>query len=292
MLRGSAFGFILPVGLAALFSSSAAGQNLAREGTFRDCPECPEMVVAPVGEFLMGSPENEMKRERDEGPQRTVTFAKPFATGRYEVTFAEWDVCVADGGCTHKPGDEGWGRDRRPVINVSWDDAKEYVAWLSKRTGKPYRLPSEAEWEYATRGATTAQPQPPYHFGGDLRELCAYGNGADQTGQSRFGYWTIADCKDGYVFTAPVGSFKANAFGLHDMHGNVWEWVEDCYGPNYEGAPTDGTPVTSGDCRHRVVRGGSWGFYPWTLRAAYRLGDRPISRNGYTGFRVAKTLGP
>ena len=216
---------------------------LLRPGrVFRDCPECPEMVVVPAGSFMMGSPSHEAGRGDDEGPRHRVTIEKPFAVGKYEVTFAEWDACVADGGCGgHRPEDEGWGRGRRPVINVNWDDAKAYVRWLNRKTGKQYRLPSEAEWEYAARAGTTTR----YNWGDDIGRNRANCNGCGSR-------W---DRKQ----TAPVGSFRANVFGLHDVHGNVWEWVEDCLNYNYAGAPADGSPWTDGDCTlAAVLRGGSW----------------------------------
>jgi formylglycine-generating enzyme required for sulfatase activity len=250
---------------------------------FRDCPTCPEMVVLPAGEFMMGSPESERGRNKDEGPQRKVTFAQPFALGKFEVTFAQWDACVAEAGCTHKPGDESWGRGRRPVINVSWDDARQFVAWLAKKTGKPYRLPTEAEWEYAARGITRASdPHPPFSTGPTINYKQAnydanfkYGNGPQGLYRQK---------------TLDVGSLPRNAFGLHDMHGNVWEWVEDCYKDSYAGAPTDGTAVTSRTCGLRILRGGSWNYYPQLLRSAYRYATAGSLRVEYAGFRVARGL--
>jgi formylglycine-generating enzyme required for sulfatase activity len=233
---------------------------------FRDCPECPEMVAVPAGAFMMGSPESEVGRKEDEGPQHRVTIAKPFAVGKFEVTFAEWDACVADGGCKHRPGDRGWGRGRRPVIDVSWHDAKEYVAWLSRRTGKTYRLLSEAEWEYAARAGTTTR----YAFGD-----------------------TISESQAQYYADRPVeaGSFPANGFGLHDMHGNVWEWVEDTWHHGYQDAPGDGSVWQGGVVSFRVLRGGSWDSFPDFLRSAYRFkGAPPDDRSEIGGFRVARTL--
>jgi formylglycine-generating enzyme required for sulfatase activity len=180
--------------------------------TFRDCDVCPEMVVVPAGKFKMGSPAGEEGRSDDEGPRHPVEIAKAFAVGRYEVTFAEWDACVAGGGCNgHQPADEGWGRGRRPVINVSWNDAKSYVTWLSKKTGKPYRLLSEAEWEYAARAGTTS----PFHFGATITPDQANYDGTYTYGAGPKGVYRRK--------TVPVGSFPANDFGLSDMHGNVWE---------------------------------------------------------------------
>ena len=224
-----------------IFPKPVARPGRAPGTAFRDCPECPEMVVVPAGSFMMGSPSHEAGRDNDEGPAHRVTIAKPFAVGKYEVTFAEWDACVADGGCGgHRPGDKGWGRGRRPAINVNWDDAKAYVRWLSDKTGKQYRLPSEAEWEYAARAGTTTR----YSWG-------------DEVGRNRANCDGCGSLWDNEQ-TAPAGSFRANVFGLHDVHGNVWEWVEDCWSGNYLGAPADGSAWESGDCSRRVLRGGSW----------------------------------
>ena len=203
---------------------------------FRDCPVCPEMVVLPAGEFMMGSPESEKGRNKDEGPQRKVAIRQPFAVGKFEVTFAQWDACVAEGGCTHKPGDESWGRGRRPVINVSWDDARQFAGWLAKKTGKPYRLLTEAEWEYAARGVTKAsEPHAPFSTGATINYKQANYDANFIYGSGQQGLYRQK--------TLDVGSLPRNAFGLHDMHGNVWEWVEDCYKDSYAGAPTDGTAV-------------------------------------------------
>jgi formylglycine-generating enzyme required for sulfatase activity len=240
---------------------------------FRDAPDAPEMVVIPAGEFMMGSPAGEKGRSDDEGPQQRVTIAQPFAVGRFTVTFDEWDACVAAGGCAHKPGDSGWGRGRRPVINVSWHDAQEYVRWLSKRTGAEYRLLSEAEWEYAARaGSTTAYP---------------WGDGVG----SNHGNFQGSGSKWSGRQTAPVGSFEPNAFGLYDLIGNVWEWTQDCWNGSYEGAPADARPRENGDCGRRVVRGGAWINLREVARSAFRnwfeLGFR---NNGVLGFRLARTL--
>ena len=256
--------------------------------TFRDCPECPEMVVVPAGEFMMGSPATEEGRSGDEGPQRKVTIAKPFAAGKYELTFAEWDACVAAGGCSRKPGDNGWGRDKRPVINVSWDDAtKEYIPWLTKKSGKTYRLLTEAEWEYVARGGPGAEDDGRlrYWWGNDAsHEYANYGKDECCDG--------LAQGKDQWVNTSPVGQFQGNPFGLHDLHGNVWEWVEDCWNDSYNGAPTDGSAWTSGDCSRRVLRGGSWGSGPVNLRSAIRNLYITVDRGNGLGFRVGRTLTP
>jgi formylglycine-generating enzyme required for sulfatase activity len=242
---------------------------------FRECAkDCPEMVVVPAGEFMMGSPRGETGRYANEDPQHRVTIAGPFAVSTFELTFADWDACVSVGGCPQegRAGDGGWGRSTQPVIYVSWDDAQAYVAWLSRMTGKAYRLLTEAEWEYAARaGKTTA-----YSWGDEIGKNNASCSGCGSQWDARQ--------------TAPVGSFAANAFGLHDMHGNVWEWVEDCYHDNYDGAPTDGLAWTSGDCKTRVVRGGSWSGDPRSLRAADRLRITSDLRSNSLGFRVGRTL--
>ena len=253
-------------------SSLGEGPQWEVGTVFRDCRECPEMVVVPAGEFMMGSPPS--GDHGAESPVHRVTIAEPFAVGVYEVTFDEWDACVGGGGCGgYRPRDyEGWGRGIRPVIDVSWKDARAYVDWLSRRTGEDYRLLSEAEWEYAARAGTTTR----YHWGDEID-------------------WDRANCHaemcgDNWEYTAPVGSFAANAFGLHDMHGNVWEWVGDCWNGSYAGAPSDGSVWESGDCGRRALRGGSWGSTPRNLRAAYRYGDGMGDRHGRNGFRVARTL--
>jgi formylglycine-generating enzyme required for sulfatase activity len=253
--------------------------------SFRECPECPEMVVIPAGSFVMGSPTDEVERRSNgaEGPQRRVAIGEPLSVGKFEVTFIEWDACVSGGGCKHKPEDRGWGRGRRPVIKVSWDDiTKQFLPWLSRKSGKAYRLLTEAEWEYAARAGTTT----PFSTGRTITTDQAnfdgnytYPYGGSSTGQYR-------------QKTVEVGSFKPNAFGLHDVHGNVWEWVEDCWHDNYQGAPTDGSAWTPGDCSRRVLRGGSWGDFPGTLRSALRDGRTPVDRESYGGFRVARTLTP
>ena len=241
---------------------------------FRDCATCPELVVVPAGSYQMGSPSSEEGRADDEGPVHRVTIAQPFAVGVYEVTFAEWDACVSGGGCNgHRPNDRGWGgRGRRPVINVSWEDARAYVAWLSRETGQRYRLLSEAEWEYVARAGTTTK----YWWG-------------DETGQNRANCYGCGSQWDSEQ-TAPVGSFRPNAFGLHDVHGNVWEWVQDCWNGNYAGAPGDGRAWEMGDCSRRVLRGGSWYVEPWYLRSALRIRGTAGNRGSGSGFRIARSL--
>jgi FimV-like protein len=237
--------------------------------SFRDCEDvCPEMVRILAGSFLMGSPEDEAGRFPDEGPLHSV-HVPAFAIGKYAVTFDEWDACVGARGCSTKPSDEGWGRGRRPVINVSWDDAQQYVRWLSAKTGHRYRLPSEAEWEYAARaGMTTA-----YYWGNQIGAGNANCNGCGSQ-------W---DNKQ----TAPVGSFAPNPWGLYDMAGNVWQWT-DCYHNSYSGAPPDGSAWEAGDCYFRAIRGGSFSYYPPGLRAAFRYRNTATSTFSGLGFRLAR----
>jgi formylglycine-generating enzyme required for sulfatase activity len=239
-------------------------------GVFRDCADCPEMVHIPAGSFLMGSAESETGREFDEGPQHRLQMPA-FAIGKYAVTFAEWDVCVATGGCSKKP-DDLWGRGRQPVIQVNWNDAQQYVRWLSTKTGHRYRLPSEAEWEYAARAGTTTA----YYWGDDI------GRGhADCSGCGS--QW---DRKQ----TALVGSFDPNPWGLYDMLGNVEQMTQDCLHDNYNGAPTDGSAwATGGDCTRRVARGGYWNFSTSQIRAAFRSSNPVDTAHTTTGFRVART---
>ena len=247
--------------------------------SFRECApkqqdkdNCPDMVVVPAGSFMMGSPATEQGHSEPEEPLHQVTIAKPFAVSKYELTFDEWDTCVNYGDCPQGISDSGFGRGQQPVINVTWDDSQRYVAWLSKMTGKTYRLLSEAEYEYATRtGTTTAYP-----WGNDIGKNNANCNGCGSK-------WDRQQ-------TAPVGSFKPNAFGLYDMVGNVFEWVEDC-AYNYNGAPTDGSAwIKDSNCKYRVVRGGSWYDTPVVLRSAARGGNAPVYRLNYVGFRLGRTL--
>ncbi len=249
--------------------------------SFKDCPECPEMVVVPAGSFVMGSPETEPERRSAEGPQHKVTIVKPFAVGRFAVTFAEWDACVAGSGCGgYEPNDVDFGRGDHPVIDVSWNDAKDYMRWLSKKTGKDYRLLSEAEWEYVARAGTAT----PFWWGSLITpELANY----DGTRKPYKGGGSKGEFRKK---TMPVKSFKPNPWGLYQVHGNVDEWVGDCWTENYHNAPRDGSVNATGDCRDRVHRGGSWGDAPWGLRAAYRSRYDTVGRIPIIGFRVARTL--
>lgn len=300
----------LAAGVWPYVLTPAAEAALVPGQSFRECAPrqrhqdyCPDMVVVPAGTFAMGLPQTDntvpaggsppSSRPSSTAsaletmrPQHRVTIATPFAVSKFELTFAEWDVCAANGGCNgYRPSDASWGREERPVVNVSWDDAQQYVAWLSKVTGKTYRLLTEAEYEYAARAGTATE----YPWGDDIGTNNAQCLGCGSP-------W------DHHEQTAPVGSFAAtgfvgsfapNKFGLHDMVGNVWEWVADCYHPNYNGAPTDGAawpPASGGGCSNRVVRGGAWNNSPINLRSAGRDYTSPVNRSYHLGFRVARTL--
>jgi formylglycine-generating enzyme required for sulfatase activity len=227
----------------------------------------------------------------DELPQHEVVIAKLFALGRFEITFADWKACVVDGGCTTNPSGKGPKRERQPATKISWDDIKEqYLPWLSHKTGHTYRLPTEAEWEYAARGGPSAPAGLKFAFGNDASHICEYGNLADLSAGDAPEGWILSPCKDGFAETAPVGSLKPNAMNLYDMHGNVWEWVEDCWNGNYQNAPSDGSAWTEGDCSLRVVRGGSWATDVNGLRSADRGWNRPNAGSSSIGFRVARPL--
>jgi formylglycine-generating enzyme required for sulfatase activity len=233
------------------------------------------MVVIPAGEFTMGSPPSEQNAEA----QHRVTIAAAFAVSKFEITFDEWDVCVKERGCGgYQPDDQGWGREQHPVIHLSFDNAKAYVTWLSQKTGKPYRLLSESEWEYAARAGTTT----PFSFGDTLSPSQAnYDGSPDGSGPSDANRQK----------TVPVGSFPPNGFGLHDMHGNVSEWVEDCWHDQYTAAaPADGSPWLEGNCSGRVLRGGSWEDSAEELRSAARVGEYKDNSSYVDGLRIARSL--
>lgn len=270
------------------------------------------MVALPEGTFTMGSPPDEQGRSDDEGPPHPVKIA-PFALGRTAVTVGEFKRFVAASGYkteaernpgqgirTYEEGSYDWTKgaswrrpgfaqtDEHPVVGVSWNDAQAYVKWIAEKTGKAYRLPSEAEREYAARAKTTTSR----FWGDDPDQACRYGNVADRAFKKAFPKfpWPTHICDDGYVHTAPVGSFYPNSFKLYDMIGNVWEWAQDCSHDNYKGAPGDGSAWESGDCGRRVERGGSWSNVPSNARAALRFGDQPDFRDSNLGFRLARTL--
>ncbi len=256
---------------------------IAAEGTlgnyFRECLDCPDMAELPTGHFVMGAPEGELASTPAEGPPTDIFISKPFAISTSEVTYKQWDACVADGGCdAYRAPDYGWGRDMQPVVGVSYEDAQSYVRWLSGKTGRVYRLPSEAEWEYAARaGSKTA---------------LAWGEGVS-TG--------LANYNGVFAYRGPVGeargrpvavaSFPPNAFGLYDMHGNVWEWTADCWAPSHAGASPEGEPRLGSECAQRVIRGGAFTTGGWRVRSAHRAGQDPTTRARDIGFRVARDLG-
>lgn len=273
---------------------------------FRDCPNCPKMVVIPSGSFDMGSPDSEAGRADDEGPVHSVNISA-FAMGKTEITRGQFAAFVND--TNYSTGDKCWtleggkyeersGRnwrepgypqeDNHPVACINWNDAKAYAEWMSQKTGKQYRLPTEAEWEYAARGNTSTAR----YWGDNPDEACAYANGADKTAQAQIigsSSWSVHNCTDGFAYTAPVGSFKPNAFGLNNMLGNVWNWTEDSYHDSYNGAPTDGSAWQGGGAK-RVLRGGSWNNSPRNVRAAIRNMDKPELRFSIFGFRLVRTL--
>ena len=267
--------------LSSRRTGPAAGEGGAAGGGFRDCAECPEMVAVPAGSFMMGAPEEEEGSSGAERPVHRVDIAAPFAIGVHEVTFAQWDACVAAGGCD---GYEPWShpqhgaRADRPVTDVSWHDAQGYVEWLSAHTGEAYRLPSEAEWEYAARAGT----RTPFHFGETIST-----NQANYDGRTAYGDGGVGENRNKML---PVGSFPANAWGLRDVHGNAAEWTQDCYMATYDGAPADGSAWEEDDCAERMTRGGSWPSPPDRVRSAARLPVPPDARN-VEGIRVVRELG-
>jgi|GEM_PF-1644519 len=260
----------------------AAGADLT---TFKECAACPEMTIIPAGAFSMGSPDDEPNRLDQEGPVRDVTVGR-FAIARTEITFAEWDACLADGGCGgYEAPDGGEGRGDLPAFNLSRNDALAYIAWLNDQVpGDPYRLPSEAEWEYATRAGTATAyywgDAPDRAFANMGREVCCIGS---------------AEGPDEWIGPAPVGRFKPNAFGLHDMAGNLWEWTADVYRNSYKGAPADGGvwawESKSSGARY-ALRGGSYKDRPWQTRSAMRNSNAPDYRLNVYGFRPARDLTP
>jgi formylglycine-generating enzyme required for sulfatase activity len=233
---------------------------------FRDCDDCGELVVVPAGDFTMGA--NDTPYEK---PEHAISIPRSFAIGRREVTFAEWDQCADAGACKYRPDDHNWGRGNQPVINVSWDDAKLFLAWLSQKTGQKYRLPSEAEWEYAARAGTKTS----FWWGRDVGAARAQCDNCGSPTTQRM---------------APVGSFRPNGFGLFDTAGNAAEWVEDCWNDNYRNAPKDASAWTSGDCRLRVLRGGNFTSKATEIRSASRFRYDEDVRYYANGFRVLREL--
>jgi formylglycine-generating enzyme required for sulfatase activity len=289
------------LGILAVACATALGNARAEDPgvgeTFRDCADCPEMVVVPAGEFMMGSPDSEARRKDVEGPVHRVSVRQPFAVGKYVVTKGQYadfanatwrrklDGCDYWGGNGYKEfitrswRSPGYAQtDEDPVVCVSYEDAKAYTAWLSLKTGHAYRLPSEAEWEYAARAGTVTK----FHFGKMIF--------TDQANYN--GMYTFDNGRRGVSLgkTVPVGSYPPNSFGLHDVHGNVFEWVEDCWHRDYEGAPADTKAWTATDCSLHVLRGGSFGNILWNVRSASRAMSGLEARNSNNGFRVARSL--
>lgn len=261
------------------------GLTLRPGKTFRDCPDCPAMVVVPAGSFWQGSDERHPDTLKMETPRRMVTIAEPFAAGVFEVTLAQWDACVAAGGCATRPGDNGWGRDTRPAILVSWNDAVEYTTWLSQKTGQAYSLPSESQWEYVARAGEESA-----WLGGSPEAICRFANIAGSESGLR---WQHPDCADPAALeTLPAGSLQANGFGLHDVIGNVAEWTLDCLNLSYLDAPVDGSAWGRGICASRITRGGSWFTGTREIRLPARFNLKNGDRNDFTGFRVVRKVAP
>ncbi len=270
-LAGKKVMVVVGFGLFAVLSAFVGNLYVTgkhKAGTsFRDCPKCPEMVYVPPGSYIMGT-DNGEKTER---PAHKVVISKAFAIGKYEVTFDEWQACLDEKACKRLPDDHKWGRGRRPVINISWFEANDYLRWLSTKTSHKYRLPSEAEWEYAARGGTNSE----YSWGNKIGNKKA----------------NCRNCtKEISHQTYPVGSFEPNPFGLYDVHGNVWEWVQDCWNPNYIDAPNDGSARQTKDCRRRVTRSGSWYYFSKDLRSRYRAKYMAMAFSYGIGFRALREL--
>ncbi len=273
-----------PAGRKVTAAQEAIESLTLRSGkTFRDCSECPLMVVIPAGAFWQGSAEASKFAVSIEKPRRRVTIAEPFAMGVHEITMAEWDSCHADGGCETQPADNGWGRGERPVMMVSWSDAQQYASWLSKKTGQAYSLPSESQWEYVARAGEEGEWP-----GGEAALVCAYANIAGE--ETRF-EWRHRECSDSSAFeTLPVGSLKGNAFGVYDGIGNVAEWTLDCMNLSYLEAPSDGSAWSAGMCSSHMTRGGSWFTGSKESRLGARFNLKNGDRNDFTGFRLVRKV--
>lgn len=260
--------FSIVIGGGDAHAGSLARSPLKPGDIFKDCSSCPEMTVIPAGSFMMGSRQGK-KREL---PITKITIAKPLAVSRYEITFDQWDACQAAGGCTEKPFDRNWGRGNRPVINVLPKDIVEYMAWLSQKTGHTYRLPSEAEWEYAARAGTTTE----FSWGDQMRSGAANCRGCGTK-------WSG-------VKSAPVGQFEPNAWGLYDMHGNVLEHVADCWSKSHSKIPTDGSPLIAEKCLSKVVKGGAWYYLSRVSRSASRVRNDSRVFSYFIGFRAFREI--
>ncbi|WP_256823623.1 MULTISPECIES: formylglycine-generating enzyme family protein [unclassified Pseudomonas] len=272
---------------AALLPNLAEAATPQPGKVFKDCKDCPEMVVLPAGTFTMGTPDDEVGREPDEGPMHTVTFAKPFAMSRFQITAGEWDSYIRQTGVKIADGDTRPGREciaskprypqspRQPAVCMDMDDIKHYVAWLSKKTGQPYHMVSEAQREYAARAGSSG----PFPFPFDEGKGYSIAEHANTYGPA-----------DGYSFSSPAGSYPPNAFGMYDMHGNVYERVADCEHPNYIGAPTDGSAWVEPNCESYQIRGNDWGEAPVFSRSGNRNNIYPQTRGDWIGFRVVRDL--
>ena len=276
----------------------ATGQRKDEGQTFRDCETCPELVAINPGRFVMGPVTEDITQKARAAAEQEITVDAAFAIGRYEITFDEWERCVAAGDCARSPVDDGWGRGLRPVIHVSYNDVTEqYLPWLSKITGYNYRLPTEAEWELASRGGLTAGMRQTLEVGSKAQISCNYGNSSDVSAKTREIVWAGVGCNDGFANTAPTGSFKPNSLGIFDMHGNVWEWVSDCWHATYASEEEKNAPT----CKYHVLRGGSWSSEfrflrdgIWVgdavaYRAAVRGWETSIKARNSIGFRVARS---
>ncbi|NMY11053.1 formylglycine-generating enzyme family protein [Pseudomonas veronii] len=272
---------------AALLPNLAEAATPQPGKVFKDCKDCPEMVVLPAGTFTMGTPDDEVGREPDEGPMHAVTFAKPFAMSRFQITAGEWDSYIRQTGVKIADGDTRPGREciaskprypqspRQPAVCMDMDDIKHYVAWLSKKTGQPYHMVSEAQREYAARAGSSG----PFPFPFDEGKGYSIAEHANTYGPA-----------DGYSFSSPAGSYPPNAFGMYDMHGNVYERVADCEHPNYIGAPTDGSAWVEPNCESYQIRGNDWGEAPVFSRSGNRNNIYPQTRGDWIGFRVVRDL--
>ena len=289
--------------LARETEQSDSADNYEPGQRLRDCETCPELVVVPPGSFTRGSPDSEKERQISEGPQQIAEIGYPLAIGRYEVTLDEFEefnkeTGYRSSGCTIYEGDwldkkeSSWNNPgfkqtgRHPATCIAWSDAQAYIKWLSDKTNRTYRLLSSSEWEYIARSGI----QTSRSWGDDADKACSYANVADSFAEEKYKGWKVHNCKDNFVYTAPVGSFEPNNFAVYDMLGNVFEWVEDCWNKDYQGAPTDGTSWSSGDCDQRVLRGGSWFSRPRFVRLAFRNRFSPDYRSSTFGFRVARVL--
>jgi formylglycine-generating enzyme required for sulfatase activity len=292
--------------LASIVAVPPVHRDIGEHLELWDGPVAPKLVVISPGEFMMGAPKSETESLDHERPQHRVVISYSFAVGKYHVTRGEFAQFVTEtkynakesgclgytgGGFENKPQyhweNPGFPQaDNHPVVCVNWRDANAYVVWLRHKTGKRYRLLSEAEWEYAARAGTTTT----YWWGGNLEAGCSSANIADKSAKPEFPEWGIANCSDGYVFTSPVGSFGANPAGLYDMTGNAWQWLSDCWNHHYLHAPANGAAWQSGLCGVRVLRGDAWNDKPRGLRSAYRARSTLTARSAGIGFRVARDL--